>query len=74
MVEYSLERQILDQVEKLPVDKQREVLNFAVKLSRPKGQRLGGLMAFVGSIDQDDLKVMERAIDEACERVDPNEW
>ena len=73
-VEQSLERQILDQVEKLPVDKQREVLDFARKLARPAGKRVEDLMTFAGSIDASDLELMEKAIEEACEQIDANEW
>jgi len=73
-VEQSLERQILDQVEKLPVDKQREVLDFARKLARPAGRRIEDLMVFAGSIDPKDLRLMEEAIEQACEQVDANEW
>lgn len=73
-MEEPLERQILDQVQKLPSDKQREVLDFAIKLARPRGRRLEDLTRFIGSFDSEDLKLMERAIDEACEQVDDDEW
>jgi hypothetical protein len=50
------------------------VLDFAIKLARPKGRRLEDFRRFVGSFDAEDLKLMERAIEDACEQVDDNEW
>lgn len=40
----------------------------------PEGAPSTVLLKFVGSIPQDDLRLMERIIEEDCERIDPNEW
>ena len=32
------------------------------------------LLPFAGSVDRDDVAAMAHAIDEECERVDPDAW
>lgn len=72
-MEHSIEKQILDQLQRLPANKQQEVLDFARKLARPRGRRIEDLRVFAGSIDPSDLTLMQQAIEEACEQVDPDE-
>jgi hypothetical protein len=40
----------------------------------PPGGSLADLMRLVGSISKEDLRKMETAIEEGCERIDPDEW
>ena len=40
----------------------------------PRGVPGARLLPFAGSIPAEDLKVMEDAIREGCERVDPDGW
>jgi len=69
-------QQIVAQVEKLPLELQRRVLDFvnALALSQPKGVRGEQLLRFAGIINTDDLLAMAEAIEESCERVDWDEW
>jgi hypothetical protein len=39
-----------------------------------RGVQGKSLLRFAGAIDRDDLRQMEEAIREGCERVDPNGW
>ena len=72
----SIEKEILDQLKKLALSQQREVLNFAKALesARPAGVAGRVLLPFVGTIPPDDLRIMEQAIEEGCEKVNLNEW
>ena len=68
--------QILTQVQALPFEEQRRVLDFARALgqSKPAGVSWEEISRFAGAIDKDDLQRMADAIERGCERIDPNEW
>ncbi len=67
---------ILEQVRALPYAEQRRVLDFARALGQtnPTGVGWEELNRFAGSISKEDLRTMAEAIEQGCERVDPNEW
>lgn len=66
--------QIIEQVDHLDDPRQQQVLEFARRLSSPAGTHGRDLLRFVGAIDPADLEVMSQAIQEGCEKVDPNAW
>jgi len=70
-----IKERLLEQLDALPEELQRRVLDFAraLALSQPKGVPGAGLLKFAGAIPADDLRLMREAIDSGCERVD-NEW
>lgn len=73
MLDTSLKNNLIAQLDKLPHDLQLCVLDF-VKGLLPKGVEGKSLLRFEGNISIDDLKLMSKAIEENCERVDINEW
>ena len=72
----TLEKELLDQLGKMPAEQQRQVLAFARRLAgqAPKGVPGAAYLRFAGSIAPDDLNRMKAAIEEGCERVDGDEW
>jgi len=68
--------EIVARVDKLSREKQEEVLRFvsSLALAGPKAQGGAGLRRFSGLIDHSSAREMSQAIEEACERVDANEW
>jgi hypothetical protein len=70
----TIKQQIIDQVDRLDDSRQQQVLDFARRLTAPAGTPGRDLLHFVGSIDAADLKAMAQAIQEGCEKVDPNAW
>jgi hypothetical protein len=74
MTNSSIKVEIVEQLEHLPYELQRQVLDFARALSRPKGVLGKQLLHFAGTIKSDDLQAMSEAIEAECERVDVNEW
>ena len=74
MSERTLQSELLDQLDGLPLEKQRKVLNFARSLAEPKGKPGNELLLFGGAIDADDLSVMTKAIENGCEQVNADEW
>ncbi len=68
--------QVVRQLESLPEDKQRRVLEFAESLGPTASKGVPGdqLLRFAGSIPPDQLELMSEAIENGCEQVDPNEW
>lgn len=76
MVYPTIARKITGQLDRLPFEFQRRVLDFAesLTLSLPKGTAGKKLLRFVGTIKSDDLKAMTQAIEENCERINSDEW
>jgi hypothetical protein len=66
--------EIIHQVDRLDAPQQRKVLDFARGLTVPAGTPGRELMRFVGCIDPADLDAMSRAIEEGCEKIEPNGW
>lgn len=61
------------QFDKLPLDLQLRALDF-VKSLIPKGIEGKNLLRFEGIIPADDLRLITKAIEENCEKVDLGEW
>lgn len=75
MLPVSLEREIVTTLAKLAPMQQRQVLDFARFLTRtPTGVDGRSLLAFVGTISNEDLSQMRSAIDTDCEQVNLSEW
>ena len=68
----TIKDEIIEQVERLEVPQQRKVLDFARGLRTPAGTPGRELLRFAGSIDPSDLETISQAIQEGCEKVEPN--
>jgi hypothetical protein len=70
-----VERQLIEQLNRLDPSQQQRVLDFARELAtatRPQGVPASKLKQFAGLIPKEDLAEMKRAIEEDCERIDLN--
>lgn len=76
MVAPSYRAELIAELERLPVAEQRRVLEFAraLRRSRLTGASADRVRELAVGITTDDLRSMEQAIEEGCERVDLNEW
>lgn len=74
MAERTLQSELLDQLNGLPLEKQRRVLNFARSLAEPNGKPGKEMLLFGGAIDAEDLSAMTKAIENGCEQVNADEW
>ena len=76
MISSALETEIQEQLSQLPLEQQRQVLEFARALvtARVRGVPGHSLLQFAGLVESDDLVLMKQAIEEDCEQVHPNEW
>jgi len=76
VVNASIEKEIVEQLNALPYELQRQVLDFAraLALSAPKGVPGKQLLHFAGAIQKDDLQAMAQAIEASCERINLDEW
>lgn len=71
----SLEREILEELKSLTPEQQRRVLDLARSLSaRPRGVSGKELLRFAGIFSPEEGEAIERAIEEGCERIDPDDW
>ena len=70
-------QEIVEQLEKLTLGQQRQVLDFALELSgeSPKGISGKELLEFAtGLFPPEDLEEIKQAIEEDCGQVDESEW
>ena len=76
MTESVITQQLVEQVDQLPLEFQRKVLDFAqaLALALPKGVPGRSLLRFAGAIEAEDLKAMSEAIQADCGQVDADEW
>jgi len=76
MATVDIKRRIDEQLDQLPPEMQRRVLDFvqALVVSRPKGVPGSSLMRFAGILSDEDAASMMQAIEADCERVDANGW
>ena len=76
MMSPTLETEIQEQLSQLPLEQQREVLEFAraLVMACVRGVPGQALVRFAGLIEPDDLFAMKQAIEEDCEQVHLNEW
>ena len=70
----TLKDEIIQEVGRLDAPQQRKVLDFARGLSTPDGAPGRKLLKFAGTIKQRDLDAISEAIQEGCEKVEPNGW
>ena len=68
--------EVMRQLETLPEDLQRQVLEFvqAMQMLARRGAPGKQLRQFAGAIPPHDLELMRQAIDQECDRVDLDEW
>jgi hypothetical protein len=71
-----LKNEVLQVMNQLPEDRQRQVLNFARSLvsSTPKGVAGKDLLRFAGILTEQEAQSLSQAIAEGCEQVDLREW
>jgi len=71
-----VEQELHQQLEVLPVNQQRQVLDFARALAATQPQGVPGqsLLSFAGTITASDLALMSQAVQEECEHINLQEW
>ena len=76
MIDATIEHELSTCLNKLPLEQQQRVLEFARTLIAPAVQGVCGttLLQFAGKIDPLDLDSMSQAIKQDCEKVDTDEW
>lgn len=76
MIDVNLKKELLAQVDRLPSELQRRVVDYAARLARSGsiGTPGSGLLRFVGTIAAEDAKAMMDAVESGCERVDRDAW
>ena len=74
MSDRRLQSELLDQLAGLPLEKQRQVLEFARSLAESYGRPGSEILVFGGAIDPEDLSAMTEAIENGCERINNDGW
>ncbi len=75
-MDVSIIDKLIEQLKDLPQELQWRVLEFtrALAVSTPRGIPGIQYLQFAGTIPLDDIKVMQKAIEQGCEQADTNEW
>ena len=75
-MDISIIDKVIAQLKDLPQELQWRVLEFTrtLAVSTPHGVAGTQLLQFAGTIPLEDVKVMQKAIEQGCEQVDVNEW
>jgi hypothetical protein len=76
MIDSAFQNELLKQIDQLPSDLQKQVLDYAknLKSSPPQGTPGSELLRLAGTISDDDAQEMMKAIEEGCEQIDYDEW
>ena len=72
----SITQEIVARLHELPAAQQQLVLEVVRSLvsAKPQGVPAKDLLPLAGAITAEDARQMMSAIEEGCERVDPNAW
>lgn len=76
MVNPAVKKAILDDLERLGAEKQQQAQTLVHGLlgTPPPGTPGRDLLRFAGSLDEKSAQEILKAIEEGCERVDPDGW
>jgi hypothetical protein len=73
----TVREQIDRELEALPVDLQRKVLDYITHLNGvgfPPGTPGKKLIKLAGTLSNEDAEELKQIIEEGCEKIDYNEW
>ncbi len=76
MLDAAIQSELLKEIKQLPLPMQQRVLDFARSLhGAPAAEAQDkGFLSLAGCMTPEEAEQFLRAIDEDCERIDPNEW
>jgi len=76
MISSNIKKKILEDLEKLPAEKQQRVMEYthALLISQPKPENGKGVLKLAGILNDEDSEEMMNIIEEGCEQVNLNEW
>ena len=75
MIDIEVQTQLIEQLDKLSLPKQRRVLDFARSLADPpRGVPGTELLRFAGIMTPEEAKEFLDSIEEDCERIDFDGW
>mgnify|MGYP006289847843 CR=1 FL=1 len=71
-----LAQDVVREMDRMPIEQQRRVVQFVHALARfhPKGTPGSEVIRFSGSFERADLDEMSEAIEKGCEMVDHDAW
>lgn len=67
-------QQILSALDQLNKRQQESLLAFIKSLIEKKSNNKPDILKMSGKIEKEDLKLLEKAIQEDCEKINPDEW
>ena len=76
MIEPTVKERILQDLDRLSPELQHKAVQLVHQLVSPlpKGASIEDLMSLAGTLDDESAREMIAAIEEGCERIDPQDW
>jgi hypothetical protein len=76
VIEPTIKEQILKDLDRLSPELQQRALRLVHDLvdPHPRGASIEDLMSVAGILDDESAREMIEAIEEGCERIDPEGW
>jgi hypothetical protein len=76
VIEPTVKERILRDLDQLSPELQQRALQLVHNLvdPLPKGASVEDLMSLAGALDDESAREMIEAIEEGCERIDPEDW
>jgi hypothetical protein len=76
MINAEIKKEIIKDLNNLPIELQKKVKEFTHTLLNTKSKGVQGrdLLKFSGIIDDNNAEELRKIIDEGCATVDHNEW
>jgi hypothetical protein len=75
MIDSPVKKAILEELKSLSDAEQKQLLEFAKSLHKlPEPSHVGDVKDLFGSIAEDEALLMKKAVEEACESVNPRDW
>jgi hypothetical protein len=76
MIDECIQNELLKKIDQLPINQQREVLEFADNLLKSTSikEPAPSFLDLFGTLPPEDAREMMEAIEEGCEQVDTDGW
>ncbi len=74
MENIELRNRILANLDNLSRQQQEKLYEFIKSMITKRKEPLPKILKLAGSINNSDLMIMQKAIDEDCEKINPNDW
>ncbi len=74
MEKIEIRSQILDTLNDMTLHQQERLLEFIRSFVKTKRKAKPNILKLIGTISKEDLKKMEKSIEDDCEKINSDDW